>query len=542
MGRHIVRRSRRGRQPLDLDSIPRAAVDDARSEDLIQVADSPLENLFDRDARTRQEAADENAVGGVGAHLAAEAVARREARHATEEDGEELPSGPIEGATARERVASRRRAKKSRPALRAILAALGIIAALAVIGALGAFAYLRGVQGETQDKSAATLQALTQKSRTPGPPVNILVTGSDIRKFEIKRGETKSRADTIMLIRIDPKQKKIWALSFPRDLRVDIPGYGTDKINAANFYGGPPLLIKTINELTGLPIHDYIEVNFEGFKELVDAIGGVWVNVDSEIHDIKAANHDDTAKDIKPGYQKLDGKHALTFVRSRAFPEGDFKRIANQQKFMDALLAQTVRFQNVFRIPQMVQVFSKNVVTSMSLQDMLNMALDLKGVKKKDLYKARIMGKDAKINGIYFYLPDEEQMAVATQRMRNGEPFSGPATGGSIPNEQISITVRNGSGVVGRGRSMGDRLGAMSFDVADVGNAEQSNYVSTLVVYKSNTQAEALQVIRSLGLGKLLPATDKYKFSSDVMVIVGQDYVPAGGGAAAPTANADATN
>jgi len=542
MGRHIVRRSRRGRQPLDLDSTPPAAVGDVRSEDLIQVADSPLENLFDRDSGKPEELACENAVGGVGAHLAAEAVARREARHASQEDGDDLPSEPVAGATARERVASRRRANKRRPALRAALATLSILAVMGIIGAAGAFVYLRSVQGETQDMSPATRQALAQKSRTPGPPVNILVTGSDIRKFEIKRGETKSRADTIMLIRIDPKQKKIWALSFPRDLRVDIPGYGTDKINAANFYGGPPLLIKTINELTGLPIHDYIEVNFEGFKELVDAIGGVWVNVDSEIHDIKAANHDDTAKDIKPGYQKLDGKHALTFVRSRAFPEGDFKRIAHQQQFMDALLAQTVRFQNVFKIPQMVQVFRKNVVTSMSLQDMLNMALDLKGVKKKDLYKARIMGKDAMINGIYFYTPDEEHMAVLTQRMRNGEPFSGPATGGSIPNEQISITVRNGSGVSGRGRSMGDRLGAMSFDVADVGNAEQSNYVSTLVVYKSNTQAEALQVIRSLGLGKLLPATDKYSFSSDLMVIVGRDFVPAGGDASAPAADAGETD
>lgn len=541
MGRHIVRRSRRGRQPLELDPTQRAAVGDVRSDDLIRVAGGPLEDIFDRGPGTQEKAA-EDTVGGVGAHLAAEAVARREARHARQEDGEELASAPIEGATARERVASRRRAKNRRPALRAVLATTGILAALAVVGVLGAFAYLRVVQGETQDKSAATLQALAQKSRTPGPPVNILVTGSDIRKFEIKKGETKSRADTIMLIRLDPKQKKIWALSFPRDLRVDIPGYGTDKINAANFYGGPPLLIKTINELTGLPIHDYVEVNFEGFKELVDAIGGVWVNVDSEIHDIKAANHDETAKDIEPGYQKLDGKHALTFVRSRDFPEGDFKRIANQQKFMDALLAQTVRFQNVLRIPQMVNVFRKNVVTSMSLTDMLNMAMDLKGVKKKDLYKARIMGKDAKINGIYFYMPDEEHMAVLTQRMNSGEPFSGPATGGSIPNEQISITVRNGSGTSGRGRSMGDRLAAMSFDVVDVGNAEQSNYVSTLVVYKSNTQAEALQVIRSLGMGKLLPATDKYSFASDLMVIVGKDYVPAGGGATAPTANAGATN
>jgi LCP family protein required for cell wall assembly len=518
-------------------------VGDARSEDLIQVTDSPLENLFDPDAGNPGGEEDGSAVGGIGAHLAAEAVARREARHAMQEEGDQLPSDPpIEGATARERVASRRRANKRRPALRAALATLSILVVMGIIVAAGAFVYLRSVQGETQDTSAAVRQALEQKSRTPGPPVNILVLGSDLRKFEIKRGETKSRADTIMLIRIDPKQKKIWALSFPRDLRVDIPGYGTDKINAANFYGGPPLLIKTINELTGMPIHDYVEVNFEGFKELVDAIGGVWVNVDSEIHDIKAANHDDTAKDIEPGYQKLDGKHALTFVRSRAFPEGDFKRIANQQKFMDALLAQTVRFQNVFKIPQMVQVFRKNVVTSMGLKDMLNLALDLKGVKKKDLYKARIMGKDAMINGIYFYTPDEEHMAVLTQRMRNGEPFSGPATGGSIPNEQISITVRNGSGVSGRGRSMGDRLGAMSFDVVDVGNSEQTNYVSTLVVYKSNTQAEALQVIRSLGLGKLLPATDKYSFSSDLMVIVGSDYLPAGGDASAPAADAGDTD
>lgn len=432
----------------------------------------------------------------------------------------ERPAG-----SARERVAVRRRkTKDGRRPRRIALGVLGILIVVAAVGAAGALAYLRGVERDT--RLIPTGMRLDPKSREPGPPVNIVVLGSDIRNYEIRRGETRSRSDTIMLLRVDPKTKRAWALSFPRDMRVPIPGYGTDKINAAHFYGGAPLVVETIKSLTNMPVHDYVEVDFNGFKQLVDAIGGVWINVDTEIHDIKAANHDQSAKDLSVGYQKLDGKHALTFVRSRNFPTGDFKRIENQQKFMDALLAQTVRIQNVFRLPQLVGVFRRNVKTSMSLEEMTNLAFDMRGVKRQSLQKAMVTGKDTKVNGVYYLMPDYDRLALLSERMTALEPFEGPATGGSIPNEDISIMVRNGSGVTGRGKSLGARLKLLGFDVKDVGTAKQSNYVSTLIVYKAAHQAEAQQVQKALGLGRLQPATAQHSFSTDVLVVVGKDYKP----------------
>jgi LCP family protein required for cell wall assembly len=115
--------------------------------------------------------------------------------------------------------------------------------------------------------------------------------------------------------RIDPKNKKIAMISIPRDSRVQIPGKRINKINAAAVYGGPSLVIKTVKELTGLPISHYANLKFNGFRDVVDAIGGVWIDVPKDIYDTQASAYGKKYASVKKGYQKLDGRHALTFVR-----------------------------------------------------------------------------------------------------------------------------------------------------------------------------------------------------------------------------------
>ena len=148
-----------------------------------------------------------------------------------------------------------------------------------------------------------------------GEPENILILGSDKRA---NLPGDPGRSDTTMLLRLDPDRNAIALMSIPRDLKVEIPGYGTDKFNAAYTYGGPKLTLRVVKELTGLPINHVVNVDFLGFVRAVDAINCVYVDVDRRYYHSNAESSEEYSEiNIKPGYQLLCGKKALQYVRYR---------------------------------------------------------------------------------------------------------------------------------------------------------------------------------------------------------------------------------
>jgi LCP family protein required for cell wall assembly len=173
-----------------------------------------------------------------------------------------------------------------------------------------------------------------------GGPRTILILGSDERYEDTELG-VKPRSDTIMLVRADPGKQAVALMSIPRDLEVEIPGRGTNKINDAYEQGGPGLTVRTVKRLfedaTGedFPINNVINVNFGTFKRAVDYIGGVYIDVDRDYFNDKSGGVGASyAKiDIDPGYQKLKGKDALDYVRYR-LGDNDFIRAARQQDFL----------------------------------------------------------------------------------------------------------------------------------------------------------------------------------------------------------------
>ena len=148
--------------------------------------------------------------------------------------------------------------------------------------------------------------------------MNILLIGSDKSTIPGDPG----RSDTQMLVRLDPETKSISMLSLPRDLHVDIPGHGYDKMNAAYSYGGPALVIDTFKQLTGLPINGWIEVNFSGFWHVVNILGGVYLPIDHKY--FVPASADYKSINLEPGYQLVRGKQALNYVRFRHDEKVDF--------------------------------------------------------------------------------------------------------------------------------------------------------------------------------------------------------------------------
>jgi polyisoprenyl-teichoic acid--peptidoglycan teichoic acid transferase len=168
-----------------------------------------------------------------------------------------------------------------------------------------------------------------------GKPQTILVLGSD-RRFQDIKDDNPARSDTMMLVRLDPSKDATAVLSIPRDLKVDIPGHGTDKINAAYSFGGPALAVRTVRDLLGLPINHVVNVNFGGFQRAVNRLGCVYVDVDRRYYHSNAGlppSEQYSEINIPAGYQKLCGSKSLEYVRFR-HEDDDLVRSARQQDFL----------------------------------------------------------------------------------------------------------------------------------------------------------------------------------------------------------------
>jgi LCP family protein required for cell wall assembly len=204
------------------------------------------------------------------------------------------------------------------------------------------------------------LTGLKLAEAAPGKPQTILLIGSDKRAKSARDAELGSgnRSDTMILMRLDPERGAIALMSLPRDLKVHIPGYGIDKLNAAYAEGGTELTVETIKELTGLTINHVINVDFRGFREAVNAIDCVYADVDRRYFNDNSGGDQYAKIDIQPGYQKLCGGRALQYVRYR-HTDSDIVRAARQQDFLRQAKAQVGFGRLIEREGKLVKIVSK---------------------------------------------------------------------------------------------------------------------------------------------------------------------------------------
>jgi LCP family protein required for cell wall assembly len=219
----------------------------------------------------------------------------------------------------------------------------------------------------------------------------VVLLGSDAR------AEEASRSDTIVITKAGSGM-----LAVPRDTLVDIPGVGEDKINAAFASGGPELTVETLENLTGLRMNDYVIVHFGGVEEIVDAMGGITLEVDNPIR----VGIDGRRVYIPAGTQTLDGTQALAYVRYRGGPTADIGRIGRQQKFLRELARQSTSPAKLPRLPVTASATWRNIDTNMSLLEAARFAVRtrLSGIGDAELYP----GTPQYIGGISYWVPDKE--------------------------------------------------------------------------------------------------------------------------------------
>jgi polyisoprenyl-teichoic acid--peptidoglycan teichoic acid transferase len=209
-------------------------------------------------------------------------------------------------------------------------------------------------------------------------------------------------SDTMMVLSIDAKNHRVAQISVPRDLRVDIPGYGTGKINAANADGGPELAEQTVSNALNIPINYYVLTNFSGLKQMVDAVGGLDINVKERLYDPEypcADNENESCGiDIQPGLQHMDGTKALEYVRCRKGTCGnDFGRAERQQEVMNLLRQKAVRFDvllNPSELTPVVSALRNGVKTDMGAVQLLQLANDWQNDQKNNPVKLVLSTSD----------------------------------------------------------------------------------------------------------------------------------------------------
>lgn len=391
--------------------------------------------------------------------------------------------------------------------------------------------------------------AAAQKSLSaplPGQPANILILGSDHRRSLPGDGQ---RSDTMLLVRLNPKQHTVSMLSFPRDLYVEIPGHGQAKINDAYSYGGPKLSVDTIKSLTGMEVNFIVNVDFRGFRQIIDTLGGVYMDVDQRYHHDNDEGGERYAEiDLEPGYQLLKGRDALSFARFR-HSDSDFYRIARQQLMLDAMKQQIGASRVANNLPGLYKVLYKNTdigtggngkVGFRTIISYLRLALALKG---NSVYHFEVNGGIGTAgNGASiveydpsavkevvasFLNPDAKAQANALDEITGSASTTKTTT--TPVNKNVQVHIQNGNGVGGSAQTAAEPLKTAGYNVLIDGNADNPNHATTNVYYRRDADKSMADAIADLfdnpTVGKFTPTVGE-KPGTRILIIVGRTGLP----------------
>ncbi|HKA92675.1 MAG TPA: LCP family protein [Acidimicrobiia bacterium] len=387
----------------------------------------------------------------------------------------------------------------------------------------------------------------TAQNTDAGRPANFLLIGSDTRA-QVQTPEEKAafgdasqeggqRSDTLMVIHVDPEQKSGYLVSFPRDLVVNVPGIGQSKLNAA-FNAGPQRVVDTLQQNFDIPIHHYLEVDFQSFKGIVDAMGGVPVYIDAPSRD-SHSGFEFIPFNFHPGCYTLDGSNALNYVRSRGMeqyidgrwqtdPRGDLGRIDRQQQFMKRLA--TEAFRKSVNSPRTALDIADETIPKLKADeglgtgDIKKLITSFRRVDPNDPNSLQMVtfptvpGPQSSRLGAILQAKQPDAEAVLARLRQFGPPPQ--VQNGPKPSE-IRVRVLNGSGQNGIASRTGTELQQQGFVNVGVGN--QSRVSMTEVHYRPGS-IEKARVVQSYlgGVGKVVE--DKSVVEADVALVLGPDF------------------
>lgn len=244
--------------------------------------------------------------------------------------------------------------------------------------------------------------------------VSVLFIGVDDSDMRAQ-GDSNSRSDALLLATLNPKQKTVNLVSIPRDSYVYIPEIKRrDKINHAHAFGGTRATIETVEELLEIPVDYYVKMNFNAFIDVVDAFGGIEVEVPYER--IEKDENDQNTIHLKPGLQHLDGRHALALARTRKL-DSDIERGKRQQMILQAIMKEATSMTSITKYGDVIDAIGDNMKTNMTFKEMLSFIEYVKGGMPK-VNSLTLTGEDDMSTGIYYYKVDETELEELKQLLQ----------------------------------------------------------------------------------------------------------------------------
>lgn len=287
----------------------------------------------------------------------------------------------------------------------------GVLIALLLIG--GVFLYLmwgkihdtistmhNPLERDSDPERQSALKSLFEANES----INVLLLGVDERKGD------KGRSDTMILMSLNPKTNSTVMLSIPRDTYVSIPGHGMDKINHAYAYGDVPLSLQTVENTFNLHVHFYIRVNMEGFKDGIDALGGITVN--------NKRAFSQGGRQFSKGKLHLNGDEALEYIRMRKEdPRGDLGRNERQRDVIKAAMDEAASFSNITKAGEILNIVGGNVQTNMDMDTMRYLFSDYRGTRKT-VKTLEAKGTGQRINGVWYYVVSDEEFGSLSSEIK----------------------------------------------------------------------------------------------------------------------------
>ena len=382
---------------------------------------------------------------------------------------------------------------------------------------------------------------------------NFLLVGSDSRDGANGEGGTQGtgvdfvtgqRSDTVILVHLFGSSQKAELVSFPRDSYVEIPAY-TDpktgkttpahhnKLNSAFSLGGPPLLIATIENLTNVRIDHFLQVDFSGFKGMVNQLGGVDVCL------TKAAKDSFSGINLSAGDHHISGDTALAFVRQRhGLANGDIDRIARQQQFIGSLANKVLSkgtLANPLKLNGFLDVATKSLKADRGLSgnDLKNLAIRLRGFSSGGVLfvTVPISEINGRRNGASVVVLDEEKAAELFTALRNDQAPQTAATTTkpaasalTVPAASVRVAVYNGSGITGKGRKAAEDLSGVGFQIIGIPTNRGTGETATTIYY-GPTKADSARTLQAAIPGSVIKADSSLSRTLDL--VVGSDYAGA---------------
>jgi LCP family protein required for cell wall assembly len=390
---------------------------------------------------------------------------------------------------------------------------------------------IRGGETGATGVTGVPLPDYQQKER-----VNILLLGTDQRP-----GESIARTDTMILVTVDPNTKTAGILSVPRDLWVSVHGYYEDRINKAFFLGeqdkypggGAALAMKTIQYNLGVPVHFYVEVDFNGFEQIVDTLGGIDIYVPETIDDptYPDNNYGYDPFYIGAGQYTLNGHDALRYARTRRTPGSDFSRARRQQQVLLAIRDKALQLGMVPKIPELWNTMAGTVKTDLQLVDIVELAqladeIDTANIKSAVIDHSMTLDYIAD-TGAQVLLPLRDKIKVVMDDMfAKTEAPQGPSQAeleaaqqaqaearaqeiaeqtklqeeikAFLAQENARLVVQNGTNIPSLGTLTADYLRQQGFNIFQFGQADTTTYPNSVIVVYNESKVYTLQVLAAL--------------------------------------------